>query len=81
MFIHKYFLLFHIAQRFPCASDNFSNVMLIIFKFGIQVYMGDISPEKEIGIDFLNFVDVMRSKVMKSALFFHYPCVRFRFHK
>ena len=31
--------------------------------------MGEISPRYEIGIDFLTFVDFMRSKVMKSAIF------------
>ena len=37
--------------------------------------MGEISPGKEIGID-LGFYEVM-----KSAMFFHFPCVRSRVHK
>ena len=44
-------------------------------------YMGEISPGKEIGIYFFNFADFMRSNVMNSAIFFHYPYVRFRVHK
>ena len=57
--------------RFSFVRDNFNNIMQILFKFG------EFSPGKEIGIDFLTFVDFMRSnlKVMKLAIFFQYPCV------
>ena len=38
-------------RDFLMCAITWSNIILIIFKFGVQVDLNDISSEKEIGVD------------------------------
>ena len=61
--------------RFICVRDKpITSVMYSLQTWYVGIYGWDLATDWN-WIDFMTFVDFMRSRVMKSAILFHYPCV------